>query len=465
MSMFRKKELSAVSNTSSSMKKDLKTVDLIMLGIGAIVGTGIFVVTGVAAEKTAGPALTLSFLVAAGAIILAGLCYAEFASRIPAIGGPYAYMYVVYGELVAWMTGWLVICEFFLAVSSVASGWSGYVHGFLASLGMDLPKSLSGAYNPANGTYVDIIAILVLLAVTFWVSLEAKTALRLNNVMVFVKFGIIALFLIIGFFYVKPTNWQPFMPFGFSGVMGGAAIVFFAFLGFDAVSMTAEEVKNPQKDIPKGIIGSIIIAAILYIIVTLVLTGIVPFNALGVKDPVAFAMRFVHQEGVAGMISVGAILTLLTVTISMMYSLARVIYAISKDGLLPQFMSKIDPKTRTPKNATYVAGACSMIFAGLVPMEILAELTNIVTLMYLIVMALGIIRLRKIAGQPQSNEFKIPLVPLLPILLIVVSIALMLQLQAATWKAFAVALVVGFIIYFTYGYHHSKVGQEEGSAK
>ncbi|MGK0552817.1 amino acid permease [Enterococcus faecalis] len=465
MSMFRKKELSAVSNTSSSMKKDLKTVDLIMLGIGAIVGTGIFVVTGVAAEKTAGPALTLSFLVAAGAIILAGLCYAEFASRIPAIGGPYAYMYVVYGELVAWMTGWLVICEFFLAVSSVASGWSGYVHGFLASLGMDLPKSLSGAYNPANGTYVDIIAILVLLAVTFWVSLEAKTALRLNNVMVFVKFGIIALFLIIGFFYVKPTNWQPFMPFGFSGVMGGAAIVFFAFLGFDAVSMTAEEVKNPQKDIPKGIIGSIIIAAILYIIVTLVLTGIVPFNALGVKDPVAFAMRFVHQEGVAGMISVGAILTLLTVTISMMYSLARVIYAISKDGLLPQLMSKIDPKTRTPKNATYVAGACSMIFAGLVPMEILAELTNIVTLMYLIVMALGIIRLRKIAGQPQSNEFKIPLVPLLPILLIVVSIALMLQLQAATWKAFAVALVVGFIIYFTYGYHHSKVGQEEGSAK
>ncbi|WP_207694573.1 amino acid permease [Enterococcus sp. DIV0212c] len=459
MSMFRKKELTAVSSEPSSMKKDLKTMDLIMLGIGAIVGTGIFVVTGVAAEQYAGPALSLSFLVAAGAIILAGLCYAEFASRIPAIGGPYAYMYVVFGELVAWMTGWLVICEFFLAVSSVASGWSGYVHGFLNSLGVDLPKALSGAYNPANGTYVDLIAMLVLLAVTFWVSLEAKTALRLNNVMVFVKFGIIALFLVVGIFYVKPTNWQPFMPFGFSGVVSGAAVVFFAFLGFDAVSMTAEEVKNPQKDIPKGIIGSIIIATVLYVIVTLILTGIVPFDVLGVKDPVAFAMRFVQRDGVAAVISVGAILTLLTVTISMMYSLARIIYAISKDGLLPKFMSKIDEKNRTPKNATYVAGVCTMIFAGLVPMELLAELTNIVTLMYLIVMAIGIIRLRKVAGDPKPGEFKIPFVPFVPILLVIVSIGLMLQLQAATWKAFAVALVLGFIIYFAYGYKHSNEGK------
>jgi APA family basic amino acid/polyamine antiporter len=459
--IFRKKQLSDVTGEPSGMKKDLKTVDLIMLGIGAIVGTGIFVVTGVAAEKNAGPALSLSFLVAAGAIVLAGLCYAEFASRIPAIGGPYAYMYVVFGEIVAWMTGWLVICEFFLAVSSVASGWSGYVHGFLNSLDIHLPTALSGAYNPANGTYIDLIAVLVLLAVTFWVSLEAKTALRLNNVMVFVKFGIIALFMVVGFFYVKPGNWQPFMPFGFSGVVSGAAVVFFAFLGFDAVSMTAEEVKNPQKDIPKGIIGSIIITTILYVIVTLILTGIVPFNKLGVKDPVAFAMRFVQQDGIAGIISVGAILTLLTVTISMMFSLARIIYAISKDGLLPKFMSKIDQKSGTPKNATYVAGVCSMIFAGFMPMEILAELTNIVTLMYLIVMALGIIRLRKTAGAPKPGEFKIPFVPFVPILLALVSIALMLQLQAATWKAFAVALFLGFLIYFIYGYRHSNIGKAE----
>lgn len=461
MSIFRKKELASHSTEPSSMKKDLKTMDLIMLGIGAIVGTGIFVVTGVAAKRDAGPALSLSFLVAAGAIILAGLCYAEFASRIPTIGGPYAYMYVVFGEFVAWMTGWLVICEFFLAVSSVASGWSGYVHGFLNSLGIDLPQALSGAYNPAQGTYVDIIAVVVLLAVMFWVSLEAKTALRLNNGMVFVKFGIIALFLIVGIFYVKPVNWQPFMPFGFSGVISGAAVVFFAFLGFDAVSMTAEEVKNPQKDIPRGIIGSIVITTVLYVVVTMILTGIVPFEKLGVKDPVAFAMRFVERDGIAGIISVGAILTLLTVSISMMYSLARIIYAISKDGLLPKFMSKIDEKNRTPKNATYVAGVCTMIFAGLVPMELLAELTNIVTLMYLIVMALGIIRLRKTAGAPKPGEFKIPFVPLVPILLVIVSIALMLQLSVATWKAFAIALVLGVIIYFGYGYKHSNEGKKE----
>lgn len=459
MSMFRKKELAAHSAEASSMKKDLKTMDLILLGIGAVVGTGIFVITGVAAERYAGPALSLSFLVAAGAIILAGLCYAEFASRIPALGGPYAYMYVVFGEIVAWMTGWLVICEFFLAVSSVASGWSGYVQGFLDSLGVHLPMALSGAYNAEKGTYVDIIAIAVLLAVTFWVSQEAKTALRLNNVMVFVKFGIIALFVIVGIFYVKPDNWQPFMPFGFSGVVSGAAVVFFAFLGFDAVSMTAEEVKNPQKDIPRGIIGSIIITTILYVIVTLILTGIVPFDALGVKDPVAFAMRFVQLDGVAGIISVGAILTLLTVIIAMMYSLARIIYAISKDGLLPKFMSKIDEKKRTPKNATYVAGICTMIFAGLVPMELLAELTNIVTLMYLIVMAIGIIRLRKIAGDPKPGEFRIPFVPLVPILLAVVSIWLMVQLQAATWRAFVIALILGFAIYFAYGYSHSNEGK------
>lgn len=459
MSMFRKKELTAYSAESSTMKKELKTFDLILLGIGAVVGTGIFVITGVAAEKYAGPALSLSFLVAAGAVILAGLCYAEFASRIPVLGGPYAYMYVVFGELIAWMTGWLVICEFFLAVSSVASGWSGYVQGFLASLNLQLPKAFSGAYNPANGTYVDLIAVLVLLAVTFWVSLEAKTALRLNNIMVFVKFGIIALFVVVGFFHVKPSNWVPFLPFGFSGVISGAAVVFFAFLGFDAVSMTAEEVKNPQKDIPKGIIGSIIITTILYVIVTLILTGIVPFQSLGVKDPVAFAMRFIQLDGVAAVISVGAILTLLTVTISMMYSLARIIYAISKDGLLPAFMSKIDKKNRTPKAATYVAGGCTMIFAGLVPMELLAELTNIVTLMYLIVMAIGIIRLRKVAGEPKPGEFRIPFVPVVPLLLIMISGWLMFQLRAATWKAFGVVLVVGFIIYFVYGYQHSKMNE------
>lgn len=288
MDLFRKKEINL--NQTSGMKKDLKTTDLIMLGIGAIIGTGIFVVTGVAANQNAGPALSLSFVLAAIVVILSGLSFAEFASRVPVIGGPYAYLYVVFGEFAAWLTGWLLIGEFLLAVSSVASGWSGYVQGFLQSLGVGLPHALTGGYNSENGTYIDLIAVLVVIFVTYIVSLEAKKALRLNNLMVFVKFGIIALFIVVGIFFVKPENWQPFTPFGFSGVLDGAALVFFAFLGFDSVAMAAEEVKNPQKDVPRGIIGSILIATALYIIVTLILTGIVPYTELGVTDPVAFAI-------------------------------------------------------------------------------------------------------------------------------------------------------------------------------
>ncbi len=367
MDLFRKKEINL--NHTSEMKKELKTSDLIMLGIGAIIGTGIFVVTGVAANQNAGPALSLSFVLAAIVVILSGLSFAEFASRVPVIGGPYAYLYVVFGEFAAWLTGWLLIGEFLLAVSSVASGWSGYMQGFLKSLGAELPQALTGGYNPENGTYIDLIAVLVVIFVTYIVSLEAKKALRLNNAMVYVKFGIIALFIIVGIFFVKPDNWQPFMPFGFSGVLDGAALVFFAFLGFDAVAMAAEEVKNPQKDVPRGIIGSILIATVLYIIVTLILTGIVPYTELGVNDPVAFAMRYVGHGTVGAVIAVGAILTLLTVTISMMYSLARLLFAVSKDGLLPKFMTEIDQKHRTPKKSDLCRWCGSCILCRIFPIE------------------------------------------------------------------------------------------------
>ncbi|OTP11347.1 amino acid permease [Enterococcus sp. 10A9_DIV0425] len=459
MDLFRKKEINL--NHKSEMKKELKTTDLIMLGIGAIIGTGIFVVTGVAANQNAGPALTLSFVLAAIVVILSGLSFAEFASRVPVIGGPYAYLYVVFGEFAAWLTGWLLIGEFLLAVSSVSSGWSGYVQGFLASLGVRLPQALTGAYNPESGTYIDLIAVLVVVFVTYIVSLEAKKALRLNNFMVFVKFGIIALFIIVGIFFVKPENWQPFTPFGFEGVLDGAALVFFAFLGFDAVAMAAEEVKNPQKDVPRGIIGSILIATVLYIIVTLILTGIVPYTELGVSDPVAFAMRYVGHGTVGAIIAVGAILTLLTVTISMMYSLARLLFAVSKDGLLPHFMSEIDKKHRTPKKATYAAGFAALLFAGFFPLNILAELTNIMALAYLMLVSLGLLKLRKMFGQPKEGEFKVPLVPILPIVSILSCLVLMLRLQAVTWIVFAITMVIGLVIYFSYGYKHSKMNTEK----
>ncbi|VYT90703.1 putative amino acid permease YhdG [Enterococcus casseliflavus] len=458
MDLFRKKVIQRESVTN--LKKELKLKDLIMLGIGAIIGTGIFVVTGTASAEYAGPALILSFVVAGIVVVLSGLSFAEFASRIPVLGGAYSYLYVVFGEFTAWLAGWFLICEFLLAVSSVASGWSGYVQGFLASADIHLPTALTGGYDPSKGTYIDLIAGLVIIFVTLWVSQEAKKALCLNNAMVWVKFGVILLFIVFGAFFVEPDNWQPFMPFGFSGVFNGAALVFFAFLGFDAVAMAAEEVEDAKKNVPRGIIGSIAIATVLYIIVTLIMTGIVPFTELGVNDPVAFAMRYVGHGVVGSIISVGAILTLLTVTIAMMYSLARLLYAISKDGLLPKTMQAIDPKHQTPKKATYIAGVFAFFFAAAFPLNILAELTNIAALSYMILMSLGIIKLRKMMGPPTKGEFKVPLVPLLPLLSVASCLFLMTRLQTATWIVFGISLVIGIAIYFVYGYRNSELNEK-----
>lgn len=457
MDLFRKKSIQF--QTNSQLKKNLHFKDLILLGIGAVIGTGIFVVTGQAAATLAGPGLTLSFVVAAFVVILSGFSFAEFASRIPVLGGAYSYMYVVFGELVAWLTGWFLICEYLLAVASVASGWSAYFQGFLSYLGIRLPHALTAGFNAQNGTYFDLIAGIVVILVTLWVTQEARRALRLNNFMVWVKFGIIALFIVVGVFFVKPSNWQPYLPFGVKGIIDGAALVFFAFLGFDAIAMAAEEVHEPQKTVPRGMIGAIVISTVLYIVVTAILTGLVPYKQLGVNDPVAFAMRFLHLDLVGSIISIGAILTLLTVTISMMYSLARLVYAISKDGLLPKMLKKVDEKHHTPKNATYVSGIVVFFFATVFPLNILAELTNIVALAYLILMAYGIIHYRKVAGMPKPGEFKVPFVPVLPILSIIFCIALMIQLSLATWIVFIISLAIGLGIYFGYGYKHSQLNQ------
>ncbi|MGX7419559.1 amino acid permease [Carnobacterium gallinarum] len=456
---MRKKTIDPSHHQSSKLRKELKTVDLILLGLGAMVGTGIFVITGTTAANNAGPSLIISFVIAAFSCALSALCYAEFASRIPTSGGAYSYAYSIFGEIIGWMTAWLVICEYLLAIASVGSGWSGYVHGFLEGMGIHFPLALKASYNVANGTYVDIIAILITLVVTYVVMQGAKKALRLNNIMVIVKFSLIVIFLLVGIFYVAPDNWTPFAPFGVKGITTGAAIVFFAFLGFDAVSTAAEEVKNPQRDIPRGIIGSLVIATALYIAVTLVLTGMVPYTNLNVKDPVAFAMRFVGHDFVAGIISVGAILTLLTVMISMMYGLTRMVYVIGRDGLLPKTLSVVDEKTKTPKNATIAIGIVSAILSGIIPLEKLAELTSIVTLMAFAIMAAGIIKLRKDFGEPKINEFKVPLVPIFPIISMLVCFYLMTQLGMATWIAFGIWVVAGLLIYFLYGYKHSELGK------
>lgn len=458
MNYFRKKPLET-SEKPSNLKRELKTMDLILLGLGAIVGTGIFVITGTAAAVTAGPSLILSFVIAAFSCILSALCYAEFASRIPVSGGAYSYAYTVFGELLGWLVGWLMICEYLLANASVASGWSGYMNGFLDGIGLGLPIALRSSYNAEAGTYIDLIAILITFVVTYIVIQGAKKALRLNNIMVIVKFALIALFMVVGVFYVKPENWTPFAPFGLKGVASGAAVVFFAFLGFDAVSTAAEETKNPRRDVPRGIIGSLGIATVLYIAVTLVLTGIVPYAQLNVKDPVAFAIRFIGQDFIAGIISVGAIVTLLTVLISMTYGLGRLIYAIGRDGLLPKKLSQVDTKTKGPKFATQIVGVVSAVLAGIVPLNKLAELTNIVTLMIFVIIALGIIKLRKDFGEPTEGEFKVPFVPIFPIVSIVVCLYLMIQLSLSVWIAFVIWLVLGILVYLSYGYKNSELNK------
>ena len=457
MDLFRKKPMNTTLHEKIALKKELKTFDLILLGLGAIVGTGIFVITGTAAATTAGPALIVSFVIAAFSCALSAMCYAEFASRVPVGGGAYSYIYTIFGELLGWLVGWLLICEYLLANASVASGWSGYVHGFLDGIGLHFPQALRASYDPVNGTYVDVIAIAITLIVTYIVVQGAKKALRLNNLMVIIKFSLIALFIVVGIFYVKPVNWTPFAPFGLKGITSGAAIVFFAFLGFDAVSTAAEEVKNPQKDVPRGIIGSLGIATVLYIGVTLILTGLVPFAHLDVKDPVAFAMRFIGHDMIAGMISVGAILTLLTVLISMTYGLARLVYTISRDGLLPITLSEVNEKTKTPHKATVVVGIISAILAGIIPLNQLAALTNIVTLLVFVIIAAGILQLRKDLGKPKPGEFKVPWVPFFPVVSIIVCLYLMFQLSLTVWIMFVVWLILGLLVYSFYGYQHSRL--------
>lgn len=309
MGLFRKKSIQTLlaesDNKGTGLKKELGAFDLTMLGIGAIIGTGIFVLTGVAAAEHAGPALVLSFILSGLACVFAALCYAEFASSVPVSGSAYTYSYATFGELIAWILGWDLILEYGVAASAVAAGWSGYFQGLLAGFGIHFPTALTSAYDAEKGTLIDLPAILIVLVMTLLLTQGAKKSARFNTIMVIIKVAVVLLFIGVGVWYVKPENWTPFMPFGFSGVATGAATVFFAYIGFDAVSTAAEEVKNPKRNMPIGIISSLAVCTVLYIIVSAILTGIVPYTDLGVKNPVAFALNYIGQDWVAGFISLG----------------------------------------------------------------------------------------------------------------------------------------------------------------
>ncbi|MEH7083993.1 amino acid permease [Neobacillus drentensis] len=468
MNLFRKKSIQALVQEAGQkdvvLKKDLGAFDLSMLGIGAIIGTGIFVVTGVAAAEHAGPALILSFILSGLACVFAALCYAEFASTVPVSGSAYTYSYATFGEIIAWILGWDLILEYGLASSAVASGWSGYLQGLLAGFGIHFPKALTSAYDPANGTFIDVPAILIVLIITLLLTQGVKKSARFNTIMVIIKLAVVVAFIAVGAWYVKPSNWTPFMPFGFSGVTAGAATVFFAYIGFDAVSTAAEEVKNPQKNMPIGIIASLLVCTVLYIIVSAILTGIVPYQELGVKNPVAFALNYIHQDWLAGFISLGAIVGITTVLLVILYGQSRLFYAISRDGLLPKVFSKVDKKKQTPLVNSWITCLLVSIFAGLVPLNKLAELTNIGTLFAFMTVAVGIIYLRKNNQAPKTG-FKVPFVPYVPILAFVFCGYLALQLPKTTWISFGVWLVIGLFVYFGYGRKHSTLNKTVSQVK
>ena len=458
--IFQKEDLERYLQKDSHFERTLSAVDLIALGIGAVIGTGIFILPGTVAATKAGPGIILSFVLAAIVCAVAAMCYAEFASVLPIAGSAYSYGNIVYGEMIGWIIGWALVLEYVLAVATVAVGWAAYFNSFIAGFGLKLPKAITGSFDPAHGTYINVIAILIVCLIAWIIDTGLKTSIRLNNIIVVVKLAIIVLFLLVGSFYVKPSNWTPFAPFGGTGILKGAAVVFFAYLGFDAVSSSAAEVKNAKRNMPIGIIGTLVICTIFYILVSGVLTGMVSYKQLNVDDAVAFALQLVHQNFVAGIISIGALAGMFTMMVTMIYSSSRLLYSIGRDGLLPRFLGKID-KHHAPKNAMLTVTIVISILAGLIPLDQLANLVNIGTLIAFAFVSFGILLLRRNPKLNAIKGFRVPLYPVLPIISGLLCLFMMTQLSMETWLASLAWFVLGLVIYFSYGIRHSRMNKTD----
>lgn len=469
MNLMRTKPVEKSLNADTGLKRELTALDLTMLGVGAIIGAGIFVLTGISAATQAGPAVMLSFVVAGIACACAALSYAELAASVGGCGSAYGYGYAGLGEFAGWVIGWMLLAEYSIAVAAVAVGWSGYLNNALQALGVGLPPTLLAG--PMDGGIVNLPAALLLALLGVLIASGAKVSARVNFVIVIVKVAAILLFIGIALPHVDVANWTPFIPpveiaedgrerFGVMGIFSGAAIVFFAYIGFDAVSTSAEETRNPQRDLPIGIIGSLVICTVLYILVSGLLTGIVSYRELDVPSPVAHALLQIGENWAAGLISVGAIAGLTTVCLVMYFALTRLLFAICRDGLLPRRLAVIDPRTGTPMRIVALVGVVMVAMAGFVPLDNLARLVNISTLAAFVVVCAGVIALRHTRAD-LARPFKVPLYPLVPVIGIAVCIWLMFNLPLMTWIAFGLWMTLGLSIYFLYSYSHSELASTQ----
>lgn len=436
------------------LRKALSAVDLTMLGIGAVIGTGIFVLTGVAAAKYSGPALVISFIFSGLACFFAALCYAEFSSMVPVAGSAYTYSYAALGELWAWIIGWDLILEYAVAISAVAIGWSGYAVTLLKSIGVSLPAAVTLA--PGAGGVVNLPAMIIIGLISWLLISGVRSTSNLNNTIVVIKLVVIGLFIILAVGHVQPANWHPFMPFGFNGVVSGAAVIFFAYLGFDAVSTAAEETINPQKNLPKGIIYSLVICTLLYIVVAAILTGVVKYTELNNAAPVAYALERIGINWGSALVSVGAICGITSVLLVITYGQTRIFFAMSRDGLIPSVFGKVSEAHKTPITSTVLVAIVTMIASGFLPIGIVAELANIGTLFAFIIVSIGVWVLRH--RQPdRKRAFRTPWVPVVVPLSVLSCGYLIIHLQQATLLRFVVWFAIGMVVYFAYSRYHSEL--------
>jgi len=478
MNLLRRKsvtQLQADALTDHRLKRALGATNLTALGIGAIIGTGIFVLTGTVAAQNAGPAVVLSFVLAGVASIFAALCYSEFASLVPMAGSAYTYGYATLGEVFAWIIGWDLILEYALGAVTVSIGWSGYVVSFLHDIGINIPAQLSAARGTlitlADGTQVaamfNLPAVIIIGIVTLLLVIGIKESANANNVIVIIKVAVVLLFIVGAAHAVNPANWHPFMPpstgvrgqFGWSGVMQGAGIVFFAYIGFDAVSTAAQEAKNPQRDMPIGIIGSLLICTVLYILVSGLATGIMSYRDLNVPDPIAVAADHAGLGWMSSLIKLGAIAGLSSVILVMLLGQSRILWTMADDGLMPEFVSKVHPKFRTPWITTIVTGAVVAFFAAILPIRDAASLVSIGTLLAFVIVSVGVLVLR--VREPELvRRFKAPAVWFVAPMGALSALYLMISLPWRTWERLIIWFVIGMVIYFFYGVRRSKLGNQ-----